>query len=92
MTIAHEQPKERIRVFVDFNPNTTNTNGQPKVRPVAFVWGQRRYEVKRVNLIYQRRQGDVREVLFAVSDEANSFVLSYNPIRLEWRLEEIMVE
>lgn len=92
MTITHEQPHERIRVFVDFDPSADNTKGQPKVRPVAFQWGKNRYEVKKINLVYRRRQGDVQEVLFAVSDEANSFVLSYNPVSLEWRLEEMMVE
>jgi hypothetical protein len=92
MTITHEQPNERVRVFVDFDPSADNTKDQPKARPVAFVWGKRKYEVKKINLVYRRRQGDVQEVLFAVSDDANSFVLSYNPVSLEWRLEEMMVE
>jgi hypothetical protein len=92
MTIAYEQPHQRIRVFVDFDPFSQDIKSRIKARPIAFVWDNKRYEVKKINLVYQRRQGDVHEILFAVSDEANSFVLSYNPVSLEWRLEEMMVE
>ena len=92
MTITHEQPHERVRVFVDYDPHAPGTTEQPKVRPVAFQWGKKRYEVKQINLVYQRRQGDVHEVLFAVSDGMNSFVLSFNPVKMEWQLEEMMVE
>lgn len=81
MLIFHEQPHARVRVFVDFNG--------ANVHPKAFVWGGRRYDVASVNLVYQRRRGKGYDWCFAVSDLANTYVLSYNPETLQWTLEEV---
>jgi len=72
---------ERVRVFADFN-------GQ-HVRPVAFQWGGKRYDVQRVNLVYRRRLGARYVWCFAVSDVAQNFVIIYDPETLQWTLEEV---
>lgn len=84
MLLFHEQPKAKVRVFVDCNKQV--------VKPVAFFWGGKRYDVCNVNLVYQRRRGDRYDLFFAVSDEANAYVLSCNPENLEWTLEEVRGE
>ncbi|MEK7639620.1 MAG: hypothetical protein AAB424_00510 [Patescibacteria group bacterium] len=91
MLVFHEQPHEKVRVFVDFNG--------PKVTPKAFEWAGKRYDIHSVNLVYQRRrahapgagagQGKGYDWCFAVSDAANTYVLSYSPETLEWILEEV---
>lgn len=72
---------QKIRVFTDFN-------GQ-QVRPIAFKWSGKRYDVRRVNLVYRRRVGSRYVWCFAVSDEAHNFVLVYDPENLQWMLEEV---
>lgn len=75
------QVREQIRVAVDFEGT--------KIRPLAFVWGQKKYVVQKVNLVYKRRHGDGYQWCFAVSDASNSFVLLYDPEHLKWTLEEV---
>ncbi len=80
-----EKLEEPVRVFADFNGT--------KVRPVAFIRRSgRRYDIKTVNLVYRRRVGDRYHWCFAVSDEANTFVLFYDPENLVWTLKEAQME
>ncbi len=72
---------EPVRVAVDFQGS--------KIRPLAFVWGQKKYVVQKVNLVYKRQCGDRYLWCFAVSDAANSYVLLYDPESLRWTLEEV---
>lgn len=76
-----EKIGEPIRVVADFNGR--------RVRPIAFQWAGRRYDVGRVNLVYRRRLGARFVWCFAVSDSGQGFVLIYDPERLEWTLEEV---
>jgi len=72
---------EPIRVAVDFQGT--------KIRPLAFVWGAKKYVIEKVNLVYKRRHGDGYQWCFAVSDKTNSYVLLYDPENLQWTLEEV---
>jgi hypothetical protein len=81
MLVFHEQPHEKVRVFVDFNRH--------KVMPKAFEWAGKRYDIHSLNLVYQRRRGKGYDWCFAVSDQANTYVLAYDPATLEWTLEEV---
>lgn len=72
---------EPIRVAVDFNGL--------KIKPLAFVWNGRKYPVKRVSMVYKRQHGTGFWWCFAVTDEANSFILLYDPIKMSWVLEEV---
>jgi len=78
---------EPIRVAVDFIPANAKTSS--KVIPLAFMWAQKKYVVKKVNLVYKRRQGTRNLWCFAVSDTANSYVLLYDPESLQWTLDEL---
>lgn len=75
------QVREPVRVAVDFQG--------AKVRPLAFIWGRKKYTVDNVNLVYKRRHGDGYQWCFAVSDTSNSFVLLYDPDSMRWTLEEV---
>lgn len=79
-----EKPHEPIRVVVDF--------AAQKVRPVMFVRQGRSYELQKVNLVYRRRKGTDYDWCFAVSDAANTYILSYDPKTLAWTLEEVQME
>ena len=63
-----------------------------KVVPHSFVWGQRRYTVKSVNLVHTEGSGARVLFHFSVSDEANTFKLCFNPRDLTWRLEEVYAD
>lgn len=76
-----QKVNEPVRVFVDFKAQ--------QVRPVAFLRAGRRYDVKRVNLVYKRRVGARFVWCFAVSDSGNSYILVYDPENLMWTLEEV---
>lgn len=79
-----EKLHEPVRVVVDFD--------HTKVRPVMFVRNQRSYELERVNLVYRRRKGSGYDWCFSVSDQANTYVLAYDPATLAWTLEEVQME
>lgn len=96
-----ENPHDKIRVFADFYPasfsgagsspipvNGTGRNNT-RVRPIAFFWAGRRYDVASVNLVYRRRVGKHNVWCFAVSDVSNTFILSYEPNNMEWMLDEV---
>ncbi len=86
--MLHEQPHEKIRVLADFQKVDTQERTK-RVKPIAFFWGGKRYDVASINLVYRRKKGMANVWCFAVSDSANSFVLSYDPETLEWMLDEI---
>jgi len=80
-----EKLNEQVRVFADFNST--------QVRPIAFIRKTgRRYDINKVNLVYQKRVGDKYHWCFACSDNANIYVLFYNPQSLQWTLREVQME
>lgn len=80
-----ETVHEPVRVAVDFSP----VGGAGRVKPIAFIRAGRKYVIKNLNLRYKRPHGKRFVWCFAVSDEANSYVLTYDPEELTWVLEEI---
>lgn len=84
-TMQVEKLNESIRVVADFD--------RQKVRPLAFMRGSgRRYDISQVNLVYRTRVGDRYHWCFACSDNANTYVLFYDPYSLKWSLREIQLE
>jgi hypothetical protein len=63
-----------------------------EVKPLAFTWGGRDWQVKRVNMVHEDREGRAKLVYFSVSDEANYFKLRFNSETLAWTLEEVWQE
>lgn len=86
-TAAPEKIGEAVRVAVDFRP--ADVAAGPRVMPLAFIWSGRKYTVRQLNLRYKRQLGNRFVWCFAVSDEANSYVLIYDPEELTWMLEEV---
>jgi len=62
------------------------------VKPLAFQWGGRDWNVRRVNMVHESRDGRAKLVYFSVSDDANYFKLRFNSETLAWTLEEVWSE
>ncbi len=80
----HELINEPIKILVSFNGT--------KVRPVAFEWRNKRYEICQLNLVYHATEEGRKIFYFSVSDEANCFVLRFDPETMQWRIQEVYNE
>ena len=76
--------KEPIKVLVSFFGK--------QVRPLAFFWKGRRYEIDKINLVHSQRLGRDTLYYFSVSDKANFYRLVFDTGSLTWSLEEIYAE
>lgn len=76
-----EQVREKVDVLASF------AGGQ--IRPRAFLWKKRRYNLEKINLAYRARDGRDVVYFFTVSDEDNSYKLSFRPRELSWELLEL---
>ncbi len=63
-----------------------------RIRPVWFVWNGRRYRVDSVNHVWQDKIGREMLVFFSVSDEANTYLLCYHSVRMEWTICGVYTE
>jgi len=59
-----------------------------KIRIHFFIWQERLYHVTRVNMFHISQDGARREYNFSVYANDNSYLLSFNPQTLTWRLRE----
>ena len=66
----YEKISEPIDVLVVFR------NQRPE--PMTFKWGQRYYQIKKVNLMHTERSGREKLFIFSVSDEANAHRLFFS--------------
>jgi hypothetical protein len=57
--------------------------------PKWFIWEDRKYNVKSIDYTWEDRQGEEKQIMFAVSDGTNTYELVYNTIRMNWTLEKI---
>ncbi|MBU1349114.1 hypothetical protein KJ781_03535 [Patescibacteria group bacterium] len=60
-----------------------------RTEPMTFKWGNRYYQVKKVNMVHTERRGCEKSVIFSVSDDANAYRLSFSTESLTWRLDEM---
>ncbi|MCI0479251.1 hypothetical protein L0Y59_01780 [Candidatus Uhrbacteria bacterium] len=60
-----------------------------RTEPMTFKWGNRYYQVKKVNMVHSERRGREKVVIFSVSDDANAYRLSFSTESLRWTLEEL---
>ncbi|MFA5936016.1 MAG: hypothetical protein WC787_04150 [Patescibacteria group bacterium] len=79
----YEKVSEPIEVLAAFRKDRTE--------PMVFKWGNRHYQIKRVNLVHTERHGREKIYIFSVSDEANAYRLSFSSESLQWTLEEMAV-
>ncbi|HYD91683.1 MAG TPA: hypothetical protein VEA37_09380 [Flavobacterium sp.] len=71
---------ENIEVFAAFS----KSGG---FKPQAFKYGQQVYKVAKVDLQYSVKQGASKLYVFNVSDEVNSWVLSFDTGTMKWNLQ-----
>ena len=58
------------------------------ISPKWFIWEGRRYDVKKVNLAWQRAEGETLIHYFSVSDDLNSYEISFDSKGMTWRLNK----
>jgi hypothetical protein len=76
-----EKINEQIEVLAKFT--------QEKVSPLQFKWRSKIYRIEKLNLMHMEKKGADKIYFFSVSDEANSFRLSFSTRDLSWRIEEL---
>jgi hypothetical protein len=74
---------EPVEVLAAFRHN--------RAEPMVFKWGNRHYQVKRVNLVHTERHGREKIYIFSVSDEVNAYRLSFSTETMGWMLEDMAV-
>lgn len=77
-----QQIKEPIKVLASFAPQ--------KIQIHFFSWRERTYKVESMNLFHIGKDGDKKLYNFAVSADGNSYQLTFNPVTLEWELEDVV--
>jgi len=75
----HYITSERIKVGVIYGEKT-------RMKPVWFIWNGKKYHVTKVNHVWKDKDGREVLVFFSVSDEANTYLLCYNTLQMEWTI------
>jgi hypothetical protein len=81
--MSYESIREPVDVLVAFK------NARPE--PMMFKWGNRYYQVRKVNLVHAERVGREKIYYFSVSDDVNAYRLAFHTGSLNWSLEETCV-
>lgn len=81
-TDVMQKISEPIRVLASF--------AESSIKIHFFHWRGRVYKVESMNMFHLEKDGDHKLYHFAVAVGGNSYELTYNPILLEWRLEEVV--
>lgn len=79
-----EKVDDSIEVMVNFSNH--------KVRPVFFKWKDKTYQVEKLNLVHQEKDGNDKIYYFSVSDKVNYFRLAFFTCDLSWRIQELFFE
>ena len=79
--MCYEKIDQPVEVLVAFR--------KEHPEPMVFKWGTQYYQIRKVNLVHSERSGREKVYYFSVSDEANSYRLSFRTESLAWRLEEL---
>jgi hypothetical protein len=80
-TMLYEKINEPIEVLAAFR--------REGAEPMRFKWGNRYYQVNKVNLVHTEHDGREKIYYFSVSNEATSYRLSFRSESLTWMLEEM---
>ncbi|OQZ03686.1 MAG: hypothetical protein B6D34_06540 [Candidatus Brocadia sp. UTAMX1] len=60
-----------------------------KLRPVWFVWNNRKYDIKEITYIWTEKIGKASIHHFMVTDNADLFDISYSTDTLGWTLHSV---
>lgn len=80
-SMLYEQVHEPIEVLAAFRKGGTE--------PMTFKWGNRYYQVNKVNLVHTEHDGREKVYFFSVSNDDTSYRLSFRTESLRWMLEEM---
>jgi len=76
--------KDEIEIITIF----TKTGPQPH----SFKWSGKYFKIEKINLIFEKKQGNDKLVNFSVTAENNYFKLVFNTNNLKWYVEEVYHE
>jgi hypothetical protein len=62
-----------------------------KVLPRWFLYDNRKHEIKTVNYQWEDHEGLEKLLIFSVTDDANTYEISFNLKRLIWKLEKTCI-
>ncbi len=79
--MTYQRVDEPVEVLAAFRKN--------RAEPMTFKWGNRFYQIKKINLIHSEREGRDKVYYFSVSDDTTAFRLSFRSETLAWRLDEM---
>jgi hypothetical protein len=63
-----------------------------KIFPKWFLYDNKKHEIKDVNYTWEDRDGLEKLMLFSVSDDSNTYELSFNLKRMIWKLEKVCIK
>lgn len=80
-SMIYEKIQEPIEVLAAFRKEQTE--------PMVFKWGNRYYQIGKVNFIHSEHDGLEKIFYFSVSNDSSSYRLSFRTKSLRWMLEEM---
>jgi hypothetical protein len=63
-----------------------------KILPRWFIWQNQRRDIRSINYVWEDKEGYDKLIHFAVSDNTNTYELTYNSSQTVWRLSKIDAE
>jgi len=92
---------KRYKLFFRTPMNVTRVNQPikvaavfdgPSIKPKWFTWVNKKFEIKKVAMVWKSYDGSARIMHFSVTDGSSLYEISFNNRTYEWRLEKIAVE
>ena len=80
-TMMYEKIQEPVEVLAAFRNEQTE--------PMVFKWGNRYYQVNKVNLVHTEHNGREKVYHFSVSNDTAAYRLSFRTETLRWMLDEM---
>ncbi len=60
------------------------------ILPRMFIWGNKKYRIKKVTYTWRERQGQETISYFSVDTGTGLYQISFNSVSLGWRLDKII--
>jgi len=60
-----------------------------KIIPLFFKWQNRRYKIRKINLVHAVREGKNKLYYFSVNDAVNYFKICFDTDKGVWKLVEL---
>lgn len=62
-----------------------------KIFPKWFLYDNKKREIKTVNYQWEDHEGMEKLIIFSVTDDANTYEISFNLKRMIWKLEKTCI-